>query len=172
MKDKKILIVYFSAVPFAKQFESAIEKTFGMKVVSKKMKFKCDAKHRKKQRNAECFLNFLEKVVFNSEYDFVLGITSKDIYEKDYLAVYGVSAIEKKSAVVSFFRLKDKDKKLFFSRVLKESIHELGHLFGLEHCNNMECVMRCSEGIGDCDFKSEKFCYVCGKELEMCLRKL
>ena len=167
----KILIVYFNKPVFSKKFENAIEKTFGMPVISARKTFECKTK-RKNQCNAENYLPFLEKIVFSSDADFVLGITSKDIYEKGYIAVYGVSAIEKKSAIVSFARLKSKIKKQFFERLLKESVHEIGHLVGLIHCSNDKCAMKCSLGIGDCDYKLAEFCGKCESELIKCLERM
>jgi archaemetzincin len=49
---------------------------------------------------------------------------------------------------------------LFFQRVTKETLHELGHVFGLEHCKN-SCVMRFSNSLNDTDRKPESFCPSC-----------
>ena len=50
-------------------------------------------------------------------------------------------------------------------RILKETIHELGHTFGLKHCHN-NCVMRFSNSLADTDKKPVKFCASCLKQLK------
>jgi archaemetzincin len=44
-------------------------------------------------------------------------------------------------AVVSVYRLRSRDGKLYMSRVRKEVVHEVGHLLGLKHCRDTGCVM-------------------------------
>jgi len=55
---------------------------------------------------------------------------------------------------------------LYLERLLKESLHELGHGFGLEHCSNPRCVMSFSNSIADVDGKEAKFCSRCAALLE------
>jgi archaemetzincin len=40
-------------------------------------------------------------------------------------------------------------------------VHELGHVFGLEHCPDPECVMHFSNSLLDTDRKSTSFCSQC-----------
>jgi archaemetzincin len=35
----------------------------------------------------------------------------------------------------------------FGQRLVKEAVHELGHAFGLNHCENIECVMHFSNSL-------------------------
>ena len=89
-------------------------------------------------------------------------------------AVFGVADLPKVHsfgiALISVFRLREsfyrrpENIAQFEQRVLKEAIHELGHTFNLEHCNNL-CVMRFSNSIKDTDEKPHEFC-------EQCLQKL
>lgn len=50
---------------------------------------------------------------------------------------------------------------LFYQRIIMEAVHELGHAFGLNHCNNSVCVMDFSNSIKDTDINS--FCDMCKK---------
>ena len=54
---------------------------------------------------------------------------------------------------------------MFNDRIAKETIHELGHYFGLFHCNNKRCVMYFSNSLYDTDFKNRTFCKKCKNKL-------
>jgi archaemetzincin len=58
-----------------------------------------------------------------------------------------------------------KDRILFLQRVVKEAVHELGHTYGLRHCNNRNCVMAFSNSLVDTDYKSAEFCEKCQSKL-------
>jgi len=102
----------------------------------------------------------------------IIGVINKDIYEEGYNFLFGSAEFNGKYAVVSLFRLYDEDKNLFLNRSIKESIHELGHTFGLNHCNNKSCVMNFSLTINDVDIKEKYFCKLCETKLKISLNKL
>ncbi|MHA2244357.1 MAG: hypothetical protein ACXADY_05270 [Candidatus Hodarchaeales archaeon] len=62
--------------------------------------------------------------------------------------------------VVSIYRLKNDPDFL-----KKEITHELGHVFGLEHCT-LPCVMTFSNSVWEARLKSSTFCEKCLKQLE------
>ena len=103
-------------------------------------------------------------------FDKVLGITSADIYAARATYIFGQAELLGKVALVSYFRLRDDDQKIFMERLLKESIHEIGHTLGLRHCRNFECVMYFSRDISDTDKKTFKFCSKCRAKLDGHLR--
>lgn len=76
-----------------------------------------------------------------------------------------------KVAVVSYNRLREEfygfqpDGALLQTRLLKESIHELGHTFGLIHCSDYLCVMHSSTGVEEIDVKTERLCESCRSKL-------
>jgi archaemetzincin len=51
-------------------------------------------------------------------------------------------------------------------RLLKESLHELGHTFGLIHCPDYLCVMHSSTSVEEIDVKTARFCLKCQGILE------
>lgn len=68
--------------------------------------------------------------------------------------------------IVSSFRLKSNDKKLFMQRLRKVSMHELGHNYGNPHCPDKTCVMTDAvESITTIDGTEEQFCEVCEKKI-------
>jgi archaemetzincin len=96
----------------------------------------------------------------------LLGITQVDLYVPSLNFVFGEAECPGNVAVVSMFRLHPKfygqvDGSLLFQRTLKEAVHELGHTFGLTHCNDPYCVMTFSNNIYDTDQKHEAFCPSC-----------
>jgi archaemetzincin len=56
-----------------------------------------------------------------------------------------------------FYGLKPNDE-LFYETMVKECIHELGHVFGFVHCSNTLCVMHFSNSLNDTDVKARGFC--------------
>jgi archaemetzincin len=44
-------------------------------------------------------------------------------------------------------------------------VHELGHVYGLGHCNRQACVMWFSNTLAETDRKGSRFCPVCARAL-------
>lgn len=109
---------------------------------------------------------------FLSKFDTrTLGITSKDIYAEKLNFIFGQAQLKGNAAVVSTARLdpmfyeKSFDIRLLTARAVKESIHEIGHVLGLNHCPNNKCVMSFSNVADDVDKKSENLCNMCKLQL-------
>lgn len=101
----------------------------------------------------------------------VLVIIDGDGYVEGLNFVFGI-ATEDWGGVVFTERLRPEfyqgvpNDVLFQARLLKETLHELGHSFGLQHCPN-NCVMRFSNSVVDVDRKSAFFCRKCARELSL-----
>jgi len=116
----------------------------------------------------------LIKHVNNKNYYRILGVMDVDIFSRFLNFVFGVADMPKNksfgSALISVTRLREifyrrsENLAQFELRVLKEAIHELGHTFGLEHCENL-CVMRYSNSLDDTDKKPPYYCEACLKNL-------
>jgi archaemetzincin len=72
----------------------------------------------------------------------------------------GLGAIYLPRLRQEFYGLKP-DNELFYKRMVKESVHELGHIFGFFHCQSPRCVMHFSNTLSDTDNKERSFCHSC-----------
>ena len=103
----------------------------------------------------------------------VLAICNFDAYSGDLNFVLGQAHLGGRVAAIYIPRLrqelyvkKSDTNKLFEQRVIKEAVHELGHAFGLTHCEKSRCVMHFSNSLQDTDFKHYIFCEKCDKILK------
>lgn len=109
--------------------------------------------------------------------DLILGITAQDISITKYGAdgaikeptwkyrdfgIFGLGYIGGPSCVVSTFRLGDGRGPVFFDRLLKVTVHEIGHNRRLPHCLDPGCVMRDAvEHLSSVDAAGRGMCAVC-----------
>ncbi len=102
----------------------------------------------------------------------IIGITDVDLFEPVFEYLFGEAQLGGACSVVSTFRLDNRlyglpeDKEIFFERLYKEVVHELGHSFGLVHCFTPMCAMNPSTYIEQIDAKSHEFCESCRAELD------
>ncbi|HDZ17181.1 MAG TPA: hypothetical protein ENH75_02770 [archaeon] len=133
----------------------------------------------REQYHATRILKKLSKVFREKHFYRILGVMDRDIYTKNYNFIFGIANPISRIALISIRRLREKfykesglihrtakSKIKFEIRVYKESIHELGHTFGLKHCFN-SCVMNFSNSLADTDNKPEEFCLSCLSKLNL-----
>ena len=96
----------------------------------------------------------------------VLLLADADAYVPGLNFVFGLAIPELGSAAVFLRRLRLwTDRGGYLRRVVKESMHELGHVLGLGHCRNPLCVMSFSNSLLEVDRKLDKFCPLCAGKL-------
>lgn len=97
----------------------------------------------------------------------ILAVFSADLFIPILTYVFGEAELNGRVAIVSYHRLRNElyglppDGILFRQRFLKESLHELGHLYGLVHCTDQQCAMYASTYVEDIDQKGDSFCNHC-----------
>jgi archaemetzincin len=106
----------------------------------------------------------------------VIGITASDISTtkgdiKDW-GIMGLAGLDGQACVVSTFRLRKRhaSDSLFYARVGKVVIHELGHTLGLPHCPVKGCIMEDAGGTIKTVDAEWGFCPACKEILGKILR--
>ena len=97
----------------------------------------------------------------------LLAVTPFDLYIPILTFVFGEAQVNGPCAVVSTHRLQQEfyglppDPVLMRERLLKEAVHELGHTFGLTHCDDYQCAMAPSHSVEWIDLKQAALCKGC-----------
>ena len=101
----------------------------------------------------------------------IMGIFRVDLYIPILTYIFGQAELKGSTGVASLYRLRNElyglepDSGQLTERFSKVTIHELGHMFGLIHCNSPVCIMRSSTYVEDLDQKEIRFCHSCQAEL-------
>jgi archaemetzincin len=105
---------------------------------------------KRKQYDAAALLEYLIRIKGN---EIALWVVARDMYCKDMDYVFGYAA-QRYGAVLSVHRLRSAD------LVMKEALHEVGHVLGLRHCSN-RCFMRFSNTLEEAQSKPYRLCETC-----------
>ncbi len=107
----------------------------------------------------------------------LVGITDIDLCTPVLEYVFGEAQLNGKAALVSSHRLRQgfynlpDDDDLLLIRLKKVLIHELGHCFGMVHCDDGRCVMYLANNIFTLDHKEDSFCSRCGDYIKEKIKK-
>lgn len=97
----------------------------------------------------------------------VIAVLNVDLFIPIFTHVYGEARQNGKIALVSTFRLSEKNDGAslrpaeILERTAKVALHELGHLFNLEHCHDARCLMHFSGNLAELDDTPLYYCRYC-----------
>jgi len=100
-----------------------------------------------------------------------MGITERDLYPiPEWNYVFGLASYENGVGVTSIYRfanghLTDSNFNESLLRLMKISSHEIGHMFGITHCLNANCVMNGTNTLSETDFHYARACSLCQRKL-------
>ena len=183
-------------LPGIQELMDAVCREFGAEVLRETVHLGATHSFRKERNQYDAEILLRELAPFRSRSaDITLFIFREDMFVENLNFIFGVA--ENDFAIVSTARLDPRfygaiidahiAEELFKERLIKEALHELGHTFGLPHCDekfsqkffsyrnenrssklrykNRKCVMVFSNSIADVDFKGAEFCENCRKAL-------
>ena len=168
MSNLKLICLDFSDLFVLTQIKSHLSEIIPTKIIYKKINNNLsDYFHKERQQyNAG---RIIEAYTSGKKINKSIILTSVDLYIPIFTFVFGLAKLNGEVGIVSAHRLSNEfyglpgNEKLFRTRLLKEIIHELGHLYNLRHCNNYICVMASSTTVDDLDIKHTEFCALCRK---------
>ena len=123
----------------------------------------------RRQYNGNALLKQVDNVSFPDSLK-TLGIFNVDLFIPILTFIFGQAFLGGRTGIASMYRLDNErygiiaDNQVLLKRFTKEIIHELGHTFGLIHCQNPTCVMRSSTYVEDIDQKGQNLCIKCSDE--------
>jgi archaemetzincin len=121
----------------------------------------------------EFLIDRFPQPVSPGEVEWTLALTGLDLVAPGRPYVFGEATLGGAWAVVGASRLRapggPDELEVSRARLLKESLHELGHLASLSHCRRA-CVMAPSAASADIDLKPDDFCSSCRGRFDALVR--
>jgi archaemetzincin len=150
----------------------AIEQQFRVQVtIGEKKRMPADSFSQERgQYRSTRFLDELSRVGHDPRIR--LGIATVDLFVPELNFVFGEASSERRVAVFSIARLDPRfygepaDQEKMTHRAVAEAVHELGHVLGLAHCQQPDCVMWFSNTLEETDRKGSAFCRKCAEKLD------
>lgn len=113
---------------------------------------------KKNRYQAQTMLNYLRSLQGGR----VVGVMQQDLYSYIIKSIKGMADFAGRAAIISLCQLLAREElSLLRQRICKLTTHELGHTYGLEHCENTQCVMHDAVGFELWDKAENGFCEKC-----------
>jgi len=106
----------------------------------------------------------------------LMGITERDLFPKpEWNYVFGSASYQDGVGVTSMYRfangnLTDSNFNKSLERLIKISSHEIGHMFGISHCLNANCVMNGTNHLPETDSHFARACSLCQQKLNSSIK--
>jgi archaemetzincin len=129
------------------------------------------------QYDSGLVLKYLSGLSF-PDYSRLLAITDADLCTPIHTFVYGEAELGKNLAIVSNFRLMHLEEgiqapeDIYYQRLVKVALHEIGHTLSLYHCETPKCLMQVSRGLRHLDDLDIIFCDRCNFLLSETLKNI
>jgi archaemetzincin len=119
------------------------------------------------QYDASKLLVYLAEKEADAKTGRVICITTVDLFTEDLNYVFGVANLSGKYSILSTYRfhILAETEGHRLARFAKIITHELGHSYGLNHCENTLCNMSFANSLAELDAKSFVFCERCEKRI-------
>ncbi|MBB4808134.1 archaemetzincin [Chryseobacterium defluvii] len=101
----------------------------------------------------------------------LMGITEKDLFPRpEWNYVFGLASYQNAVGVTSMYRfsdghLTDSNFTQSLESFIKISSHEIGHMFGISHCLNANCVMNGTNSLPETERHFARACSLCQQKL-------
>lgn len=125
----------------------------------------------RKQLRSTDILNWLGRQLPADAYC-LIGLTMTDLYpQPGWNFVFGQASLKGRVGVYSFARYDPGEgvkgrRALLMRRSFGVLAHEVGHMFGIEHCTHYHCVMNGSNSLEETDAGTAHLCPVCLRKLD------
>lgn len=172
MTDLILVCLDFRECNLLPSIKSSISELLSSKIILRKDKIELE-KYFNPERGQYNAGEILSEFDINNTTNLTILITSVDLYIPIFTYVFGLAKLNGSIAIVSSYRLRPEfyglppDDHLLKRRLIKEVIHELGHLLNLRHCSDFRCVMTSSNTADDLDIKGMQFCDSCLNRLNL-----
>jgi archaemetzincin len=123
---------------------------------------------RRRQYNADRIVASLAERVPASSLG-LFGLMGSDLYGLGLNFVFGEALLSERAGIYSVHRF-GREPRPLLRRALKLASHEIGHLFGIQHCVFYECVMNGTNSLAETDRRPLHLCPVCRAKLQGNLR--
>lgn len=129
------------------------------------------------QYNAATILRSCESIPFDERLDKVIGVLNVDLFIPIFTHVLGEAQEGGRFALASLYRLQrsvdrpSASPDQMIERLVKVSVHELGHLFNMGHCLDKRCLMHYSGNLADLDETWLGFCHYCSEFIVYATRR-